>query len=96
MWLVAFIFTIFGLIVVGWGGLHLTLIGEFAGKELTGTATGFAATIALSGNLVGPPVFGHIVDISGGSYQSAWVFLAICALASMVLFLFIREEERKA
>ena len=42
LWIVAIILATFGLVIIGWGGLLLTLIGEFAGKELTGTAIGFA------------------------------------------------------
>ena len=95
LWLIAFVLAIFGLVIIGWAGLLLTLIGEFAGSELTGTAIGFAETVILCGTIVGPPVFGHIVDVSGGSYQPAWVFLSICAALSTVLLLFVREEERK-
>jgi len=88
------ILIILGVTAIGWGGLHLTLVAELAGTELAGTATGATGVAVNAGTLVGPILFGYLVDVSG-SYQLAWlsgvVFAAICVAA---LF-FVREEKRR-
>lgn len=94
LWGLVIIFAVFGLTAIGWGGLYLTLVGEFAGTERAGLGTGFSVIITGFGPLLGPTLFGYIVDLSG-SYQLAWLFLAICAALSVLLLFFIREERRK-
>jgi ACS family hexuronate transporter-like MFS transporter len=93
-WLIILLSLVLGFTGIGWGGLHLTLIGEFAGKERAGTVTGMTTAFMLMGCMVGPPVFGYIVD-STGSYQIAWGFLAIVALLATALLFFVREGRKK-
>jgi len=85
---------ILGLAGIGWAGLHLTLIGEIAGKELAGVVTGIAAAASVIGNVVGPPVFGHLVDITG-SYQMSWLLLVLVAVMAAIALIFVREEKRR-
>jgi len=94
LWLIASICLILGLAAIGFGGLHLTLVGEIAGKELAGTVTGISSVIIMIGVIAGPPVFGYIIDITG-SYQVGWQLLAILAAVAAVLLLFVREEKRR-
>lgn len=93
-WLVVPFCIILGFVAIGWGGLHLTLIGEFAGRELAGTVSGASSAFLLLANTVGPPLFGHIVDITG-SYQPAWIFLAALALLAVVLLFFVQESKKR-
>ncbi|MFH0769538.1 MAG: MFS transporter [Chloroflexota bacterium] len=93
-WLIIPISLVFGFGAIGWGGLNLTLIGEFAGRELAGTVTGMAVVFLMLANMAGPPIFGYIVD-STGSYRMAWLFLAILAALAAVFLLFVREEKRR-
>ena len=93
-WVVILLSFVFGFTTIGWAGLHLTLVGEFAGKELTGTVSGVMSPFMAMGNIIGPPVFGYIID-STGSYQIGWGFLAVVALLATVLLFFVREERRK-
>jgi cyanate permease len=44
--------------------------------------------------MIGPPVFGYIVD-STGSYRIAWGFLAIVALLATVSLFFVREGRKR-
>ena len=83
-----------GLSGIGWGGLHLTLIGEIAGKELAGVVTGIGAAVSIIGNVIGPPAFGHLVDITG-SYQISWLLLALLAAVAGIALIFVREERRR-
>jgi len=93
-WLIVLLSLVLGFTGIGWGGLHLTLIGEFAGKERAGTVTGMTTVFMLIGCIVGPPAFGYIVD-STGSYQIAWGFLAVVALLATALLFFVREGRKK-
>ena len=78
----------------GWGGVHLTLVAELAGKELAGRAAGAAGVVVNTGTLVGPILFGYLVD-SSGSYQSAWLSSAVWGAVCVVALLFVREERRR-
>lgn len=91
-WTLIPVFVVFGLAAIGWSGVHLALVGEFAGGRFIGITIGFSATIGLMGNIIGPPLFGYIVDTSG-SYGPAWLFLAICEIVAVVMLCLLREEK---
>lgn len=80
-----------GLCMVGYQGVSYALIGEIAGRARTGAALGIVITVNSLGTIVGTPLFGHLVDVTG-SYSIAWralsgtIFLGILALT-----LFLRE-----
>ena len=93
-WVMLGIIVLFGFTAIGWGGMNLVLASEFAGKENAGLAVGYAASISLIGNLVGPPIFGWMADATG-SYSLGWWFLTASALVSIILLLFIQESKRK-
>lgn len=82
---------LFGLTGVSWNAVYLTLVGEFPRKELTGVATGVAFVITNLGVVVGPPLFGFLVDLSGG-YTLSWLFVASCMVAVALLSTFQRRE----
>ncbi|MBI4303747.1 MAG: MFS transporter [Chloroflexi bacterium] len=93
-WLIVVLSLVMGYTGLGWGGLHLTLIGEFAGKELAGTVTGLVVVIVMLGNMAGPPLFGYIVDKTD-SYRVAWQFLAIMSAVALCFLFFVREGKKK-
>src|SRR6267143_2035582 len=61
----------------GWVGLYFALVAEIGGARYAGLLTGVAVGFAWSGVLIGPPVFGLLVDRTG-SY--AWPWLALAAV----------------
>ena len=61
----------------GWVGLYFALVAEIGGARYAGLLTGVAVAFAWSGVLIGPPVFGLLVDRTG-SY--AWPWLALAAV----------------
>jgi MFS transporter, ACS family, hexuronate transporter len=91
-WLIYFFVILFGLTGVGWTAIYLTMIGEFPGKELTGIATGIAFILTNIGVLVGPPLFGFFVDLTGG-YTLSWSFIGVC-MAMVALLAKIQRKER--
>lgn len=78
----------------GFGGVILTLVSEFGGRHGVGRAAGLATTVVMGGNVLGPFVFGYIVDISS-SYELAWLSLAFMAALCILLLPFVREEKRR-
>jgi ACS family hexuronate transporter-like MFS transporter len=65
----------------GWVGLYFALVAEIGGARYAGLLTGVAVAFAWSGVLVGPPVFGLLLE-STGSY--AWPWLTLAATAVLV------------
>ncbi len=94
LWLIIPIALALGFAAMGWGGLNLTLIGEFAGRERAGTAAGVGVVFIMIGNIIGPPTFGRIIDTTG-SYQIAWLFLAVMGLLATILLIFVREDRKR-
>ena len=63
----------------GWVGLYFALVAEIGGARYAGLLTGVAVAFAWSGVLIGPPVFGLLVDRTG-SYAWPWLALAVVGL----------------
>ena len=82
---------LFGAIGLGWNALYLTAVGEFPGKALAGIANGVNFVIVNIGAIVGPPLFGYIVDRTGG-YGESWLFTSLCMAAVAFLSLIQRKE----
>lgn len=67
----------------GWVGLYLALVAEIAGPRYAGLLTGIAVMFAWSGVLVGPPIFGLLLEATG-SYLLPWLLLSACAVSVAV------------
>ena len=93
-WVMYPVLFVLGLAAIGFGGVFITLLGEFGGRYGTGKAVGMGSSITMVGIMLGPVVFGHIVDTSG-SYELAWLSLAFMAALCVALISLIKEERRK-
>ena len=67
----------------GWMGLYLALAAEVGGARYAGLLTGVAVSFAWSGVLVGPPLFGLMLQATG-AYRWPWLLLALTSLAVAV------------
>ena len=63
----------------GWVGLYFALVAEIGGARHAGLLTGVAVACAWSGVLVGPPLFGLVVEATG-AYGVAWLLLTCIAV----------------
>ncbi len=79
-WLLSPAVFVAGATLVGWNGVYHTIVAESVGRQQTATGAGLSLTLIEGGTIVGPPVFGLVVDMSG-SYGSGWMLLAALALA---------------
>jgi len=87
------IFVLFalGVSAIGWNGVYHAFIGEMSGKESAGKATGLAMAIVFMGGVVGPFLFGKIVDASH-SYQAAWFLLSAAMAGAFIVYSMIEER----
>lgn len=80
-----------GACAIGWNAVHLSIVSELAGIDLAGTAVGSSLTVVYIGMIVGPPLFGAIVDTTG-QYSVAWLWLAALSLLGAGLMSRVRES----
>lgn len=90
LWLLYPMVAIFGLSAFGWPSVFITFLAELGGKEQAAATVGLGVSISNLGILIGPPIFGHIVDVTQ-SYTHAWMVFAIFTAAGAVILLMMRE-----
>ncbi len=69
-----------GAAAFGYMGLYLALVAEVGGVRYAGLLTGVAVSFAWSGVLVGPPLFGIVLEATG-SYGLPWAILTAVSVA---------------
>jgi ACS family hexuronate transporter-like MFS transporter len=82
-----------GVSAIGWNGINMLFVAEIAGRQASATAAGFNLTASYLGIMVGPPIFGYLVDMTG-TYTSAFQVGAAASLASLVLLALVKAPER--
>jgi sugar phosphate permease len=73
-----------GAAAFGWVGLYFTLVAEVGGARHAGLLTGVAVAFSWSGVLVGPPLFGAVLQ-GTGSWATPWLVLALVALVVAIV-----------
>jgi len=68
-----------GIAAFGWVGLYFALVAEIGGSRSAGLLTGVAVIFAWGGILIGPLLFGLLLEATD-SYRAAWLVLAVDAL----------------
>ncbi len=71
----------------GWTGVHFVAIGEFAGDQLVGIATGLSLLFVRTGMLIAPPIFGFIADLRG-DYMLSWIFFGLVVSCASIVYHF--------
>lgn len=82
---------VLGFAVLGWQGVGIALTAELAGSSDAGRVVGFSLMALQVGPIVGPPLVGRLLDVTG-SYPLAWAAVAaICALGTLGFAATMRE-----
>jgi MFS transporter, ACS family, hexuronate transporter len=81
-----------GISAVGWNGINMTFVAEIAGRQSSATAAGVNLTASYLGVMLGPPLFGLIVDATG-SYTTAFQVGGAAALVALALLWQIRPGD---
>jgi sugar phosphate permease len=84
-----------GVAILGWPTVYLALIAELAPVGEAAAAIGIGLAIALIGGVIGPSLFGLVVDVSH-TYDLAWLMLAAAALIGLFISRFVRERAESA
>ena len=90
IWMLTLVVLLVGFTAVGHQGVGLSLLVEAAGKECTGTASGFSQSFYFSGVVLMAPLFGFMVD-TFGNYRYAWMVLGLFSFIASILVSFVRE-----
>jgi MFS family permease len=72
-----------GIGAFGWVGLYLALAAEVGGPRYAGLLTGVAVSCSWSGVLVGPPLFGALLEATG-AYHLPWLVLAFTSITAAI------------
>jgi MFS family permease len=86
---------VFGFAGIGWNGVQHTLMAELAGPGAAATAVGLGLAVSSAGVMVGPPVFGWLVQASGG-FRGPWFGLAAVMALGLGVLALVRERGRFA
>jgi MFS family permease len=89
--LLFFVLFLFGFSAIGWNGVYHAFIGELPDKEMIGRTVGLSMTIVFTGNLLGPLLFGKIIDVTS-SYSMAWYLLCVAMVVAFILISMVREK----
>jgi len=73
-----------GVTVASYAGLAQTMAVEYTEPGLAGSAMGYTMIATSVGGMVGPPLFGLIVDASG-AYADGWLFSAALVMGGALL-----------
>jgi len=86
---------VIGLSTLSFHGVFITFIGEQAAPGETGVTLGVGITAIQTGQMLMPPLFGYLVDITD-SYSTGWRTIAGAALlCTLVLVAFARGQQRR-
>jgi len=93
--IIIFLFSfILGLGAIGWSGAYFVVIGELAGEERAGIATGLSLLFIRTGILFAPLGFGFIADMKG-NYESSWLLFGLIIIGVSLLFLLPEPSPNK-
>lgn len=90
-WLAAVLAALLGVSAFAWTAIVGALTIESAGRESAGTAMAMLTVLGSPGQLVGPPLFGLLRDLTG-SYQIPWLALVGVALVGLAAVSRVRES----
>lgn len=94
-WVMVPITILFGFCISGFNGIWMNAATELVPIEQAGIATGFTLTLGSWGVIIGPPLFGYIVDATG-TFTFGWILLDIMLATVIVLLLLAMAIIKKA
>lgn len=83
---------VFGFSISGFNGIWMNAATESVPREQAGMASGFSVSIGSWGVILGPPLFGWVVD--QGGYTPAWLVLAGMMVAVLLLLIGMEKSSR--
>ncbi|PZC46721.1 MAG: Nitrate/nitrite transporter NarK [Chloroflexi bacterium] len=93
--LIALIAIVLGLTMLSWMGMYTVVVSELAGAERTGTALGAAQLLMRVGMSVMPPLFGLLIDVTGGYSLPLTLVAGLAFVVTAGLLLFGSDPKRE-
>jgi ACS family hexuronate transporter-like MFS transporter len=85
--------TVMGGTMASYAALILAMTAESVPENLVGSAIGYNGMAWSIGGMIGPPLFGKILDMTGNQYGISWIVVAVLMLiGAMTLMVFAREK----
>lgn len=94
-WMMSLITIFIGFCMSGFNGIWMNTVTELVPREQSGISSGFSITVGSWGVIIGPPLFGFIVDTTG-AFVFGWMFLAVVMVIVIVLLLYTMKTVNKA
>jgi len=91
IWVVVPVMALLGFGALGWNGVFLTLAGEYSDSGYEGVGTSLSFSIAMTGQIVGAPIYGMIIQTTG-SYFLGWQVFAIALILAATIFAVVRRN----
>lgn len=83
--------------IASYAALILVMTGEAVPPRLIGSAVGYNAVAWSIGGMVGPPLFGYVLDRTGNFYGASWLVMGIVMLiGAAVMWAWHRDPPREA
>nr|WP_281261213.1 MFS transporter [Desmospora activa] len=93
-WLVVLV-AVFGFCICDFNGIWMNAATESVPERQAGLASGFSVSLGSWGVVLGPPLFGWVVDLTSG-YTVAWLLLAGVMVGVIAMLLIVmRIPEHK-
>lgn len=85
--------TVMGGTMASYAALILAMTAESVPENLVGSAIGYNGVAWSIGGMIGPPLFGKILDMTGNQYGISWIVVAVLMLiGALALLVFAREK----
>ena len=95
-WTLLALSAFFGGTIASYAALILVMSAESVPPRLIGSAIGYNAVAWSIGGMVGPPLFGYVLDVSGNNYGLAWVTVGIVMLVGATVMWFMHQDPVRA
>lgn len=80
-----------GLTIASWASLIQTLAVETAGRTDSGSAIGYLSLGSATGSMLGPPLFGTVIDATG-SFGQGWLVAGLVTGIGVTMFCTLYRE----
>ena len=81
-WLIGLIVFAYGTVVISWNGVSIAEFAHLAPPGQVAPVAAVQTSLAFSGAVVGPPLFGLIAALA--DYRTAFFLVAACVLAAAI------------